>query len=50
LNRDAANAELLRELGWKRIVVWECELKDPDAVAERLISQLTDDNPANEKI
>jgi DNA mismatch endonuclease (patch repair protein) len=50
LNRDAANAELLLELGWKRIVVWECELKHPDAVAARLISQLTDDNPSNEKI
>lgn len=49
LNRDAANAEILRELGWKRIVIWECELKDPDAVAARLISQLTDGNPSNKK-
>jgi DNA mismatch endonuclease (patch repair protein) len=49
LNRDAANAERLRELGWKRIVVWECELKNPDAVAARLISQLTDDDQANGK-
>lgn len=49
LNRDAANAELLRELGWKRIVVWECELKNPDAVATRLISQLIDDDSSNKK-
>lgn len=23
--RDAANAEILRQLGWKRIVIWECQ-------------------------
>src|SRR2546430_1749501 len=28
--RDAGNARLLRALGWRRIVVWECELnRDP---------------------
>ncbi|MBA3241916.1 MAG: DNA mismatch endonuclease Vsr [Acidobacteria bacterium] len=47
LSRDAANAELLRELGWKQIVVWECELKNMDALRERLISQLTNDEPSN---
>lgn len=25
--RDERNAELLREAGWKVIIVWECELK-----------------------
>ncbi len=40
--RDRANARLLRERGWKRIVVWECELKDPGALRHRLISGLTD--------
>ena len=25
--RDKRNAELLREAGWKVIIVWECELK-----------------------
>ena len=43
LSRDAANAELLREMGWKRIVVWECELKDPEAVGRRLIAELNND-------
>lgn len=43
LSRDAANAELLKEMGWKRIVVWECELKNMDALRERLLSQLTND-------
>lgn len=46
LNRDAANAERLRELGWRRIVVWECELKDKEAVNQRLISELNEKLPA----
>lgn len=25
--RDKRNGELLREAGWKVIIVWECELK-----------------------
>jgi|SRR5437588_2515909 len=41
--RDRANARRLRKLGWKRIVVWECELKNPEAVGHRLIVDLTDD-------
>lgn len=46
LRRDAANAEFLKEMGWKRIVVWECELKNIDALRERLLSQLTNDQPS----
>lgn len=41
INRDVANAKLLEELGWKRIVVWGCELEDKDALQRRLISELT---------
>ena len=41
LARDAANARLLRRLGWKRIVVWECQLKDKEALGQRLIWELT---------
>jgi len=40
LSRDATNAKRLQELGWKRIVVWECELKDKEALKQRLISEL----------
>jgi DNA mismatch endonuclease (patch repair protein) len=40
LTRDAANAEILKSLGWKRIVVWECELKDIAALKQRLVSEL----------
>jgi len=28
LERDRKNAELLKELGWRVLVVWECETKD----------------------
>jgi G:T-mismatch repair DNA endonuclease (very short patch repair protein) len=39
----------LREMGWKQIVVWECELKNTDLLKERLISQLTNDEPSTRK-
>jgi DNA mismatch endonuclease, patch repair protein len=39
LRRDVANAKRLRKLGWKRIVVWECELKNIEALKQRLISE-----------
>ncbi|MBI2817668.1 MAG: DNA mismatch endonuclease Vsr [Acidobacteria bacterium] len=41
LARDAANAKLLRRLGWKRIVVWECQLNDTEALVQRLVWELT---------
>ncbi len=31
IERDAKNLRLLTELGWKVIVVWECELKNSNA-------------------
>jgi DNA mismatch endonuclease (patch repair protein) len=34
--RDALNARLLRRLGWRRIVVWECEVKKVDSIGRRL--------------
>ncbi len=34
--RDRANREALEKRGWKVMVVWECELKDPKAVREKL--------------
>lgn len=41
LARDARNARLVRRLGWKRIVIWECQLgKNRGAVLERLIRKL----------
>src|SRR5262245_22152208 len=34
--RDRENESRLRALGWKVYVVWECQLKDPQLLAQRL--------------
>jgi DNA mismatch endonuclease, patch repair protein len=34
--RDAANRRRLRNLGWRTLVVWECELKNPQRLRARL--------------
>lgn len=34
--RDAEHAGQLRDLGWDSLVVWECELKNMEAVKSRL--------------
>jgi len=31
--RDEKNLSLLQELGWNSLIIWECELKDTDALA-----------------
>lgn len=41
LFRDLSNAELLKSLGWKCIVVWECELKNKETLQKRLILELS---------
>ena len=38
--RDADNETLLRKLGWRFMVIWECEVKDHKAVAQRISSYL----------
>lgn len=40
--RDRKNAKSLREMGWKVIVVWECELASPDKLRRRLLRLLGD--------
>lgn len=34
--RDAENIERLEALGWKALVIWECELREPAAVTARI--------------
>jgi len=34
--RDLQNLQDLRDLGWRVVVVWECELKDMEGLARRL--------------
>lgn len=40
--RDAGQLERLREAGWQPLVVWECELKDHEALLERLSAFLSE--------
>jgi DNA mismatch endonuclease (patch repair protein) len=34
--RDATNRVALSSLGWNHLTIWECELKDRDALKGRL--------------
>ena len=45
--RDERNLLLLKEDGWDVTIVWECQMKDMDMVAEQLIGFLARD-PSNE--
>ena len=38
--RDRRSQSALRHLGWRVLVIWECETKDHDAVAARIVSYL----------
>lgn len=35
-DRDKSNCRQLRRLGWRVLVVWECEINRPDALRARL--------------
>lgn len=41
VKRDAENQARLRRLGWRVILVWECELRDMDRLAGRLTDALS---------
>ncbi len=38
--RDSRKRRKLRTLGWKVVIVWECELKRPERLAEKLRKEL----------
>jgi DNA mismatch endonuclease, patch repair protein len=38
--RDVRNRERLQDMGWSVLTLWECELKDKEALAGRLRSFL----------
>lgn len=41
--RDARKEAMLREAGWKVLVVWECELRQaPEEKLEQLVSEITE--------
>jgi DNA mismatch endonuclease (patch repair protein) len=41
--RDAARLQRLRELGWRAMVVWECELRDMPGLLARIETFLNKD-------
>jgi len=40
VERDLRNIERLAELGWSSLVLWECELQNTGALAEKLMAFL----------
>ena len=42
VDRDKRNLRKLRKAGWKVLVVWECQTRDFDKLAERLNGFLCD--------
>ena len=38
--RDANNQQLLREMGWDYLVIWECQIKDREEVSKRIVNFL----------
>jgi len=41
--RDLENQERLQQMGWKCLVVWECEIKDEAALKMKVVEFLTGD-------
>lgn len=41
--RDSENLKLLGQSGWKSLTVWECELRDIDAVKQKVTRFLCDE-------
>lgn len=37
VERDKETSAALSMLGWQQMVIWQCELKDPEVLAERII-------------
>ena len=42
VTRDARNQKALDSLGWRVLIIWECELKDLDALQDKLKSFLSE--------
>lgn len=40
IQRDRLYKQMLQKMGWKVLIVWECELKDPDTVINKLVTFL----------
>ncbi|MGP4674803.1 very short patch repair endonuclease [Agrobacterium pusense] len=41
--RDGENLEKLAQAGWRSLVIWECELRDKDALKSKVMGFLCDE-------
>lgn len=49
VERDQKNSQILKEMGWKVIRIWEHEVrKDPEGVVDRIIHELNRENTGTE--
>ncbi len=46
--RDTINANALRKIGWRALVVWECELRDVETLRRRISAFLGAARPTND--
>lgn len=44
--RDKAHGKELSKLGWRSLIIWECELRDLEAVRRKLLRFLTGSTPS----
>ncbi len=44
--RDRRNEQALRNLGWRVLVIWECETRDEENIEQRLAEFIRCDGPA----
>lgn len=40
VNRDLIAQQALKQLGWKIVIVWGCELKNPKSLSSKLLDAL----------
>lgn len=40
IERDKCNYKTLKKLGWKVLVIWECQIKKPAKITDKIISFL----------
>lgn len=48
--RDAKNRQELNKLGWKSIVIWECQTRNPECLLKKLKTFLTISSDASDLI
>ena len=40
VRRDRKNLTMLKQNGWSVLVLWECEMKEPEALTDRIVEFL----------